>query len=328
MNVSPQPTMCPGGHQKRMNGCSGSVTRIAAKALLVRNLELVQPLDVEDRRALRPVDLERVRVDPATGEPRGLERAGDAVLELDDGDEVVVDLPPGDDRAHDRRHRCDLADEVAREVDDVGAEIADRAGPGLRRIEAPGALVGLPAPGLQVAGPEVDDVAELAGLQQLPHEAHRGDEAVVEAAHVRDAGLLGLLPHPMRLLRREAERLLAEDVLAVPRRLDAGLGVDRVRAAVVEELHALVRDLLAPVGDCLGPAPALARRLDRVAVAAGDRDELGPERHVEVPERLQRAGVGLAHERVAEHRDSDTTVRHVPGTADRLPAQAFAEPFQ
>ena len=33
MNVSPQPTMCPGGHQKRMNGCSGSVTRIRRKPL-------------------------------------------------------------------------------------------------------------------------------------------------------------------------------------------------------------------------------------------------------------------------------------------------------
>ncbi len=132
-----------------------------------------------------------------------------------------------------------------------------------------------------------------------------------------DAGLLGLLPHPVRLLSREAERLLAENVLPVTRRLDARLGVDRVGAAVVEELDAVVGDLLAPVRDRLAPPPALARRLDRVTVAAGDGDELGPERHVEVAKRLQCSRVRLAHERVAEHRDPN-----------RLTAQAFADPSQ
>ena len=43
------------------------------------------------------------------------------------GDERVVDLAALDERAHGRRDRADLADEVAREVDDVGAEVAERA---------------------------------------------------------------------------------------------------------------------------------------------------------------------------------------------------------
>ena len=225
-----------------------------AETLRVRNLELVQPLDVEDRRALRPVDLERVRVDAAPSEARGLERPGDAVFELDRGDEMVVDVPPGHERANRGRHRRDLADQVAREVDDVRAEVAERAGPGLGRIEAPRALVRIPAPGLEVTRPEMDDVAELSGVEELADEAHGGHEAVVEPAHVHDAGPLGLLPHPVRLLRRETERLLAQDVLAVPRRLDTRLGVDRVRPAVVEELYPVVGDLLAPVGDRL-PQP-------------------------------------------------------------------------
>ena len=211
-----------------------------AESLRVRHVELVQPLDVERGRALGPVDLERVRVDAAAGEARGFERPGDAVLELDRGDEVVVHFPPGHDCANRGRDRRDLADEVPREVDDVRAEITEGAGPCLSGIEPPGALVRIPAPRLEVARAEVDDVAELARVQELADEAHGGHEAVVEAAHVHDAGLLGFLPHPVRLLRREPQRLLAQDVLAVPRRLDAGLGVDGVRPAVVEELHPVV----------------------------------------------------------------------------------------
>ena len=62
------------------------------EVLLVRDLELVEPLDVEGDRPLRAVHLEGVVVDPAAGETRGLERADGAALELDGGDEVVVDL--------------------------------------------------------------------------------------------------------------------------------------------------------------------------------------------------------------------------------------------
>src|SRR5688572_3187273 len=86
------------------------------------DLELVQALDVEHDRALRPVQLERVRVHAPAREPGGLERADDAVLELDGGHEVVVYLPALDDGADTRGNRRDLADEVARKVDDVRSE--------------------------------------------------------------------------------------------------------------------------------------------------------------------------------------------------------------
>ena len=83
----------------------------------------------------------------------------------------------------------------------------------------------------------------------LPRAAHGRDEAVVEAAHVHDAGVLRRPPHRVRFLGVQSERLLAEDVLAVPRGLDRRLGVEVVRPAVVEELDALVGHLLAPVRD-------------------------------------------------------------------------------
>src|SRR5205085_223804 len=148
------------------------------------------------------------------GEAGGLERADAAALELDRRDEVIVDRAAGHDRAHVGRHGDDLADEVAREVDHVRAEVAERAGPGLRGVEAPEAGIRVPAPRLEVTRAEVDDLAELAGVEELAREADGGDEAVVEAAQVADAGALGLLPQLVRLRRGEPERLLAEDVLA------------------------------------------------------------------------------------------------------------------
>ena len=79
------------------------------------------------------------------------------------------------------------------------------------------------------------DLAELAGLDHLPGEPHRRHEAVVEPAEVLDAGRRDPLPDLVALGGVAAERLLAEDVLARLGGGDRGLGVERVRAAVVEE---------------------------------------------------------------------------------------------
>ena len=151
----------------------------------------------------------------------------------------------------------------------------------------------------------MDDVAELAGLEQLPRKRDRRHKPVVEAAEVLDARPRRLLPDLVRLAGGPAGRLLADDVLARSRRGDRRLRVHRVRAAVDEQLGPLVADLLTPVGDRFGPPPELARLLERLGVPARDRDELGHERHLEVPQRLQRTRVRVAHERIAEHGHAD-----------------------
>ena len=120
----------------------------APESRAVRQLQLVQPLEVEDERALRAVHLEDVRVQPPTRQPRGFQRPGRAVVELDRRDELVVDLATVHERADERRDRGDLADEVAPEVDQVRAQIAEHAGARLGRVEAPARGVGLPAPRL------------------------------------------------------------------------------------------------------------------------------------------------------------------------------------
>ncbi len=80
----------------------------------------------------------------------------------------------------------DLADEIAREVDHVRAEVAERARARFVLVEAPGVVRRRP-PLLQVPAAEVEDVAELTRFEHLAREPHGRDEAVVERGHVLHA---------------------------------------------------------------------------------------------------------------------------------------------
>ena len=72
------------------------------------------------------------------------------------------------------RHGVDLADQVAREVDHVRAEVAERAGARDVLVEPPDHReVGVDDPLLQVAPAEVEDLAELARLDDLRARAAR-----------------------------------------------------------------------------------------------------------------------------------------------------------
>ena len=139
-------------------------------------------------------------------------------------------------------NRRDLAVQVAREVDDVGAEVAERAGACRVRLETPGVERRVVAPVLEVAAAEVPDLAELAGLDHLAGEPDGGHEAVVERAEVLHAGRGHALPDLVALGGVAAERLLADHVLSGLRGGDRRLRVQRVRAAVVEEADAVVGD--------------------------------------------------------------------------------------
>ena len=165
-------------------------------------------------RAAGAVDLPLKRIPPSERQTRRLDRPDRATLELDSGLDRVVHLATAHECLDDAGDRTDLADEIAREVDHVRTEIAERAGSRLVRIEAPRVERRIVAPVLQVTAAEVADLSECALVDQLAREPHRRDEAVVEPAQMLDAGRGDAAPHLVALVGRPPERLLAEDVLA------------------------------------------------------------------------------------------------------------------
>ena len=319
--LSSQPIMCPCGHQCSQYGWSASDTSTLRKpcarapgrrAAEVRE-QLVLALGVEHERALGAVDLPAHLVLAPGCEARRLERAVGAVLELDRGLEGVVDVdgaarPLGDERLRQAREVLGLADEVARLVDDVRAEIAERPGSGLLLVEPPDLReLRIHDPLLVVARAEVVDLAELAGLDQLLGEDDRRIEAVVERRHVLDARGRDLPPDLVALVGVAAERLLADDVLARLGRRDRRLEVGVVGPAVVEDLHVGIGDDVFPAGRVLLVAVAARGLAHRLLGAARDRDEPRDVRRRpgHVRDLLERVRVRAPHERVAEHADAD-----------------------
>ena len=193
-----------------------------------------------------PVDLPLEGVSTPEREPGRLERADAAVPELDGRLDGVVHLPAGYERAQKAADHVDLTDEVASEVDHMSGEIAERSRACGPAVEAPDLLGGVP-PVLQVAAAKVPDLPELARLDQLPCEADSRDEAVVERAHVLHAGRGDTTPDVVALVRVAPKRLLAHDVLAGLGGENRRLGVQVVRAEIVEETDPWVGDQLSPV---------------------------------------------------------------------------------
>src|SRR5882672_1013148 len=307
------------------------------------DLELVDGLEVEADRALLGVDLEAAEVLAAAGEAGRLHRADRAVLELDGRDEGVVDVDLAHALAVEPRalldeglghgaDGLDLADEEAGEVDQVCAEVAEGARAGDLLLEAPdvGRVVVRHHPLLQVDRAEVVDAAELSGLDEVVGEPDGRDEAVVERGLVLDLGFPGGVPHGLGFFRGAREGFLAEDVLAGLDGGDGRLGVGVVGAAVVDELDVLVAEHVLPLEVMLLVAVALLRLGDGLFVAAADGDQLGDgDRGIHhVGELLVRVGVGLAHERVAQHADADAGRRlEALDLALGGEAAAFAHPL-
>src|SRR5204862_313960 len=103
-----------------------------------------------------------------------------------------------------------------------------------------------------VVRPHLVHAADLAGLEHLPRPGHRRQEQLVVGAHQRDGVARHRRLDVACLFRAEAERLLAQDVLAV-----VGRGDDRVAVQVMGQAD-----------------------VDRVDVAARRRAEEGRERRV------------------------------------------------
>ena len=247
----------------------------------IGDLDFVQPLELEANGALGPVHLEPARRPVSRGDSRPLHRADGSVRELDHRNEGVVDLDwlavalgnrdlaePGDFRY--------LAHRVAGLVDHVRAEVAERPETRDALVHAPAhRLAGIEVGRHQEARPNVRDLTELAGLDYFAHEPDGGDEPKDEGALVSDPGLGDGPPHLERLVRRAAQRLFAENVLAVSSRFDGRLGMEVIGRGVDEEPDPRVGDDRAPIQSVLGPSEPRAAHFPGRLGDVGNRDQVG-----------------------------------------------------
>ena len=205
-----------------------------------------------------------------------VDRADGAVLELDGGLDRVVDLPAGEKRLHEPGDTRDLAVQEPREVDHVRAEVAERAGTGLVRVEAPGVERRIVGPVLQVAAAEVR-ISPSSPPRSSPRQADRRDEAVVERAQVLDAGRGDAPPD---LVASSASRPSGfSQITCLPASAAAIVGsACSDGSAVVEEPDPVVGDERAPVVRCVLVAVARRSLADGLGIATGDADQARLER--------------------------------------------------
>ena len=217
------------------------------EAVAVGDLELVEALEVEAQRAARAVDLELRRFALPVAK-----RVASSVPTAPPANRSVAATASSTARPATNRCSSPVTTSIsptrkrARSTTWL-ARSPSAPEPGLARVEAPDGLVGVGAPGLQVGEARVEELAEVAGLEDLPGEPDRGDEAVVERAQRRDARRRDVPLDGERLLRVAAQRLLAQNVLARARRFDRRRRMQGVGPEVGEDAD-VGGDQLAPVG--------------------------------------------------------------------------------
>ena len=152
-----------------------------------------------------------------------------------------------------RAHRNDVAVDPTRSVDAVRKQIAGDPRACDLGVEAPEASAALGEirgnrPILQEIGAVVEDLSELASVDDVFRQRDRGKESIVVPNEIRQLRLLDSLHHRLALLSVERERLLTQDHLAM---LDAGerdIHVRVVGRADVDGVDVLAGNELTPVG--------------------------------------------------------------------------------
>ena len=256
----------------------------------------------------------------AAGEPAGLERAGRAVFELDQhvGDLVDVDRcrlagaveerAAGKVGARGGAHAPDLARQIARHVDDVAADVGAAAAARDRLVQPPADRHGrIETVVVEEMAAIVDDLADAAGLDDLPGEGHGRPFAIHEADLVHASAACGGPVHRARALERVGQRLLAQHVLAAGEGVDADLGVAVVRGQHEHQVDVVGAGHRPPVVGGLVPAPGPGGALAEPARHLGDAHapDLGRGRPREAIDRAERERIGPAHEAAAHHTDAD-----------------------
>jgi hypothetical protein len=301
----------------------------------VEELQAVHVLEVEVEGALGAVDLDFDVVLAAEGEAGGFEVGDGAVLEAADEERGVVDGDPAhalaglgaealafaaavhegtllDERVEQAGDFLKFTDEITAEIDDVRIDVAVGAAAADALLQAPDERelrVGRPV--LSVAGAVMINPADGAFIDHLLGLGDGGDAAVIVADHVDDLGLFDRGDHLFGLLDGEGEGLFAQDMFAGAGRGDGDLGMGIVGRGDVHDIDVGGIDDVAPVGAGVLPAELGTGGFDGVGVASADgvHFHAGLERE-EAGGLAPSIGVGLAHEAVTDHSDTES-LRHM-----------------
>ena len=166
------------------------------------------------------------------------------------GDIVMAFLDEGLGHAGDFR---DAAVEPHGGVDAVGEQVAGDAAAGHADVKPPQALAALGevlgnGPVLQELGAVVEDLAELAFVDQLLGQGHGGHAAVIVPDHVGHLGLLDGVHHLARIRRRSGPAAFRTSPSCRPWRRRWRFPVGVVGAGDIDEVDILALDQFAPIG--------------------------------------------------------------------------------
>ena len=215
-----------------------------------------------------------------------------------------------DERLGHSRHVADAAVEPDGGVDAVRQQVTGHAAAGCVHVQPPQPLSALrqistDGPVLQKVGTVVEDLAKLAGVDDLLGQGDGRDAAVVVPHRVRHAGLLDGIHHRRTLLRRARQRLLAQHHLARLGGGDGDLGVKIIRRADVNRVDVVALHQFAPIALRRFKAPLLRKRCPPFLVARTDGLEHRAlaEIRKKVVDALVTVRVSAAHEAVAHESD-------------------------
>ncbi len=296
---------------------------------VVEELEAIHVFEVEAERALGAVDFDFDVVLAAQGEAGGFEVGKRAVLKAADEHGGIVHgdfahflgglggqalafatgIHEGtflDEGMHQAAYFLKFADEIAGKVNDVGIDIAMRAGATDAFLQTPDERkLGIDNPILRIAGVIMVDLTDGTFLDHFFGLGNGGDAAVVVANHVDHFGLLYSSDHVFALFDGQAERFFAEDVLAGAGGGDGDFGVGIIGCVDVHDVDVRRVDDGTPIRGDIVPAELGAGGFDPGGIASADgmHFDVGLERE-EMGRLTPGVRVGLAHEAVADHADT------------------------
>ena len=209
-----------------------------------------------------------------------------------------------------------LPSQPQRQVGDVHPEVAhdaDRAA--VARLALPGDRLGaIEVAGVQEVVLDVDDLAEVAPRDRLVGELRAGEERHLARAANEDAGRIDGGDDPLGRGEVDAERLLAQEVLARGDGVEVELLVQVVGDREVEDVDGVVLEQVPAVGRLVGDRADAVEPAQRLGARVAHADELGDDRVV-----LQRAPAPDGRRQLAPHepRADDAHAdalgrRHVP----------------